>query len=308
MHRTNAILAGLGVDARPLDFWSRDGDFDILHFWGLEESHLLAARFARRYGKKIVLTPLVEYITPYTTLRFAASLVEGGARRRRRLAGMVDRFLAVNEQQGETLQRFYGVSSSKISVIPTILEDHFFQGAPPSGSLADGFSGFMLAPGNICARKNQMRLAEAAIISRTPVLFAGDVLGGETDYAEAFARLIAPHDFLRWNRWMDWPALQQAYRAAIGVVLPSFLEQQPTIGLEAAALGKPLLLGKKPYAYQKFYRGAYLARPSSVSDIARGLAALSANPAQYTPSRAVVQDCRSERVGAALKRIYEELM
>jgi glycosyltransferase involved in cell wall biosynthesis len=308
MHRTNALLSQAGVDVRPLDFWSRDGDFDILHFWGLEESHLLAARFARRYGKKIVLTPLVEYLTPYTRLRFAASWVEGGARRRIRLAKMVDRFLVVNEEQGEAMRQLYGVPAAKLEIIPTILDDGFFKEMPAVDGLPDGFSDFVLCPGNICARKNQIKLAEAAIATRTPVLFAGDAVGGEAAYAEAFERLIAPHAFLRWNRWMDWAALQQAYRAARAVALPSFHEQQPTVGLEAAALGKPLMLGEKPYAHQKFYRGAFLARPGSTSSIGEGLRALAAEPERYTPSRAVVQECRGERVAANLKRIYASLL
>jgi glycosyltransferase involved in cell wall biosynthesis len=165
----------------------------------------------------------------------------------------------------------------------------------------------MLAPGNICQRKNQINLAKAAIATRTPILFAGDVIGGEADYGRDFERLIAPHSFLRWNRWMDWPALQLAYRAARAVVLPSFHEQQPTIGLEAAALGKPLMLGEKPYAHQKFYRGAFLARPGSISHIVQGLNALVSKPAQYTPSRQFVQECRADRIAAKLKRIYQSL-
>ncbi len=308
MHRTNAILQAAGIDARPLDLWSRDGDFEILHFWGLEEAHLLAARFAKRYGKKIVLTPLVEYVTPYSVLRFSASLLEGAARRRIRLARMVDKFLVVNEAQGRTMQRLYRVPAHKIHIIPTILEEHFFQQAPQADALANGFSGFVLAPGNICARKNQIRLAQAAIATQTPVLFAGDTVGGEAPYGAEFEKLIEPHPFLRWNRWMDWPALQLAYRASRGVVLPSFLEQQPTIGLEAAALGKPLMLGDKPYAYQNFYRNAYLARPASVDHIAKGLSAMAADPARYTPPPGPVQDCRADRVVAKLKDIYASLV
>ena len=106
---------------------------------------------------------------------------------------------------------------------------------------------------------------------------------------------------------MDWAALQQAYRAARAVALPSFHEQQPTVGLEAAALGKPLMLGEKPYAHQKFYKGAFLARPNASRHIAEGLKALAADPARYTPSREVVQECRGERVATKLKRIYEAL-
>ncbi|HEY2010068.1 MAG TPA: glycosyltransferase family 4 protein [Rhizomicrobium sp.] len=308
MHRTLDVLQALGVDARPLDFWSRDGDFDIIHFWGFDATHLLAARFARRYGKKIVLTPLVQYLTPRARLRYLGAWLKGAARDRIALGKLVDRFLIVNELQGDTLRALYGVQQAKLDVIPTMLDDHFFDPAPRFDAVPDGFTSFLICAGNICARKNQLGLAEAAIAANAPILFAGDLVGGEEGYCDAFARLIAPYPFLRWNKWMAGPELQRAYRAAIGVVLPSFEEQQPTVGLEAAALGKPLMLGDRPYARQKFYRNAFLARPESVSHIVAGLKALVDEPARYTPPHDVIQECRADRVANKLRVIYGSLL
>jgi glycosyltransferase involved in cell wall biosynthesis len=309
MHRTLETLQACGVDARPLDFWSRDRDFDVMHFWGFDtDQHLTAARFAKRYNKKVVLTPLLQYLTPRSWIRYAGALVEGTARRRIALGRLVDRFLAVNEEQGRTLRLMYRVPQSKIEIVPTILDEHFFEPYQERAALADGFADFMLCAGNICARKNQLNLAHAAIESGTPILFAGDVNGGEEDYGERFARLIEPHGFLRWNTWMAWPELLTAYRAARGVVLPSFEEQQPTTGLEATALGKPLMLGRRPYARQKFYRGAFLAEPASRKDIGAGLRALLTEPARYTPPPQFAQECRADQVGTKLKRIFEELL
>jgi glycosyltransferase involved in cell wall biosynthesis len=309
MHRTLDVLRAQGVDARPLDFWSRDGDFEILHLWGFDAgAHMTTARFARAYGKKIVLTPLVQCLTPLARLRHAGAWLRGEARQRIALARLVDRFLAVNEQQGETLSQLYGVPAGHIEIVPTMIEDRFFEAAPASAALPDGFADYFICTGNICARKNQQRLAAAAIATGTPILFAGDVPGGEESYARDFARAIAPYPFLRWNRWMDWEELLTAYRASRGVVLPSFEEQQPTVGLEAAALGKPLLLGKRPYARQKFYAGAYLADPDSLDDIARGLRALETSPGLHTPPVAEVQACRGDRVGRQLQAIFAGLL
>lgn len=309
MHRTLEVLTAIGMDVKPLDFWSRDNDFDILHLWGFDPGlHLTTARFAKRYGKKIVLTPLVQYLTTKSCLRFAGSWLEGAARSRIALGRLIDRFLVVNEQQGETLRHLYRVPASKIGIVPTILDDLFFEPQPALQALGDGFAGFMLCAGNICTRKNQLKLAQAAIGTGTPVLFAGDVNGGEDEYVEQFSRLIAPHKFLRWNRWMARPELLEAYRAARGVVLPSFEEQQPTIGLEAAALGKPLMLGRLPYARQKFYRGAFLVDPASVPQIGEGLKAIVATPNRFIPSRATVEECRADRVAAHLKRIFEDVL
>src|SRR6185437_4107046 len=172
MHRTLEVLRARGVNACPLDFWSRDGDFDIIHFWGFDATHLLAAQFAHRYGKRIVLTPLVQYLTFGARMRYVVSLLEGAARDRISLGRLVNRFLIVNELQGDTLRAFYGVPQSKLDVIPTMLDDHFFDAEPRFESLTDGFAQFLICAGNICARKNQHRLAEAAITAGIPVLFA----------------------------------------------------------------------------------------------------------------------------------------
>lgn len=308
MHRTLEILQGLDVDAQPLDFWSRDASFDIIHFWGFDVGHLLTAKFAARYNKKLVLTPLLQYLTPNTWVRYLASRIEGRARPRLEFAGLIDRWLMVNEQQAETAQRFFRVPDRKIEIIPTILEDRFFMEQGPLASLPDGFSDFVLCAGNICERKNQLRLARAAAQLKCPVLFAGAPVGGEESYAAEFESYVARYPFLRWEKWLDWSDLLVAYRASHAVVLPSFEEQQPTCGLEAAALGKPLMLGTRPYARQKFYQNALLVEPRSVDEIARGLAALRTEPARYIPPAQFVAECRADRVGPNLMRIFADVL
>jgi hypothetical protein len=107
---------------------------------------------------------------------------------------------------------------------------------------------------------------------------------------------------------MDWEDLLTAYRASRGVVLASFEEQQPTVGLEAAALRKPLLLGKRPYARQKFYAGACLVDPDSVENIVEGLVALKKSPSFHTPPAEAVQACRADRIGRQLQAIFAGLL
>jgi hypothetical protein len=92
------------------------------------------------------------------------------------------------------------------------------------------------------------------------------------------------------------------------VVLPSFNEQQPTCGLEAAALGKALMLGRRPYALQKFYQNARLVEPGSVDQIAQGLRDMREKSARYVAPRIFVEECRTDMVGAKLKRIFESLI
>jgi hypothetical protein len=52
MIRTNDIFLSLDVDVRPLDWWSRDESYDILHVWGLNRQHQNLVQITKGYGKK----------------------------------------------------------------------------------------------------------------------------------------------------------------------------------------------------------------------------------------------------------------
>ena len=61
MIRTNELLQAFGLDAKPLNPWSKE-DFDIVHLWGLEESHRKIIEISKIHGKKIVMSPLLPYV------------------------------------------------------------------------------------------------------------------------------------------------------------------------------------------------------------------------------------------------------
>jgi glycosyltransferase involved in cell wall biosynthesis len=305
MHRTLQVMSQAGLDAKPLDFWNRDDQFDALHIWGLEDMHEQLVRTARQNGKKVVITPLLPYDTPGNRLRHLVRRVQGRRRALLSILRHTDKLLVVNDLQVEAAVRIFGYPRSQVEIIPTIVDEAFF--APTTEEPLDDLRGYVVCAGNIWPRKNQVRLAEAALAADVPVVFVGNVMGGEQAYTAEFAALVARSTSLRWHKWVSSPDLKRIFRNAAGVALPSFIETQPAAGLEAAALRKPLLLGSRPYARQSFYRNAYLADPASTADIGRGLRRLLDDPAAHTPPADLIQQCRPDVVGENLKRIFVSL-
>lgn len=307
MVRTNEVLRSVGVDARPLNWWARDESFDILHVWGLNRQHQNLIRIAKDYGKKVVMTPLLPYLSPTTYMRHWLGLVEGRKRLDMDILRHVDVMLVVNQLQAETAAKLYGFPRRFIEIVPTILDPIFFDQAVVQPPL-DNFKNYVVCAGNILPRKNQIRLAQAALKVGCPIVFAGNAMGGEDTYTEAFQRLVNDNPSLKWYKWLSSGDIYRLMSNAKAIALPSFEECQPTIGLEAVALQKPLLLANKSYAHQEFYTGAKLVEPKSVDSIAAGLLQIITSPSQYTPKQHLVNDCRPDIVAIKLNNIFEKLV
>jgi glycosyltransferase involved in cell wall biosynthesis len=214
----------------------------------------------------------------------------------------------VNEAQAETARKLMGIAPERIAVIPHLVDAEYFSCG--QGSSEDNHGDYVLCTGNVCARKNQLRLAEAARTAECPLLIVGNVLEGEERYGDALARLCDREPGIRWLPAMPGGSAQlvAAYRAARVVALPSLEETQPISLLEAAAARKALVTSDLPFARQGHYRNAYLVRPRSISSIAAGLRAAMAAPERYTPPASAVQGCSGERVATGYRRVFERVV
>lgn len=303
MVRTHEALHSVGVDARPLDYWSREEEFDILHVWGLEPQHQDLVRIAKDYGKKVVMTALLPYLTPMTYLYHWA----GRTKQAREILRYVDVLLVVNQLQADTAAKIYGFPRQSIEIIPTILNPLFFDSIAVPKPL-DDLKNYIVCAGNILPRKNQIRLAQAALQAGCSVVFIGNTMGGDQAYADEFHLIIEANPSLKWYKWLSWEDLYRVLRNATAIALPSFRECQPASGLEAAALQKPLLIAKRPYAYQEFYKGAMMVDHKSVESIANGLMQIMAKPKRYIPNQDLINECRTEVVALKLRHIFEQLI
>lgn len=305
MGRTLEVMREFGLDAKPLDFWNREDRFDALHVWGLHSMHENLVRAAKKNGKSVVITPLLPDLTLRGWCGHAVRTLQGRRWTLLSILRHTDRLLVVNDLQVESAVKMFRYPRNQVEIIPTIVDSEFFLDVTEDP--VDDLRNYIVCAGNIWPRKNQVRLAKAAIQAKIPVVFVGNVMGGEAAYTAEFEALVRTSPSLRWHKWVSLPDLRRIFRNANGVALPSFMETQPASGLEAGALQKPLLLGRRPYARQSFFHNAYLADPTSLDDIARGLRSLRDTPEAHIPRRDTVQQCRPEIVGRNLKRVFSSL-
>jgi len=305
MRRTLEVMRAHGVDAAPLDFWSRDADFDVVHCWGLEPAHQTIVKAAKHYKKRVIVTALLPYLSLRTRIRHYGALIEGRRRVLMEILRHTDRLCVHNELQADTAVKLFGMDSAKVEVIPCILDPALFE--PQPAQPLDDLRDYILCIGNVWPRKNQLRLAQAARRVECPVMFLGSPMGGEDDYNAEFQKLVERTPYFRWYHWVPEKDVRRALYNCVGVALPSFEETQPGAPLEGAAMGKPVLMGDRLYATQKYYKGAYLADPASVKSIAAGLESLRTNPQAHVPPRNFVLDCHPDRIGARFREIIDSL-
>lgn len=297
-----------GANISRLDPWSRDDQFDILHLWGLNIANLNMAEWAKRAGKRVVVTTLLPYFSPIGWVRNLASLVAGPARIRRKFVKMVDKLVVVNDLQAKSARTLLGFSGDKIHVIPNIIQEQYF--AAGNDKIVSNDDGYVLCTGNICPRKNQLTLARVCIKLNIPLLIVGDVLTGEGAYGRDLEKFIAGNSSSRWIRGLPTGSaeLVEVYRRAAAFALISHNETQPISLLEAAAVGKPLLIADRPYARQEFYRNAMLVNPCSIDSIMRGLNTLLADPNKYLPNEFELRRCARSVVGKNYVALYTEVL
>jgi glycosyltransferase involved in cell wall biosynthesis len=298
-----------GVEAEKIDPWSRDSQFDILHLWGLEIANQATIKFAKNAGKKVVVTALLSYFeTLEEKIRNLASTFIGPARIVRDIVPYLDGLVVVNDLQKEIAIRHYGVSEAIIKVIPHVVDDAFFQSQQDDKKPEIGGQ-YILCAGNLCKRKNQLKLVQACLAGGHELVLVGATLHGEEAYAQQIQELIRKNGNIRWIPEVkaNSPELVELYRRAKGFALCSYGEQQPISALEAAACGKPLLLGARKYAQQIFYKNACTADPNSVAEIEKGIQKIKANPDQFKVPVAILEQCRESHVGNSYRELYREL-
>jgi glycosyltransferase involved in cell wall biosynthesis len=302
---------GVGADITPLDFWRREADFDLLHFWSvLGPTHSDAIKWAHAGGKKVMLSTLLHYPGWRSFVQHLASLASGPARLLRPMLAALDCITVVNEAQAKYLVGTVRFPAEKVAVVPNVVEDIFFGTGDTQSGAAVGIENYVLCVGNICLRKKQLSLIGACRKLGVPLLLVGRTLTGEEAYGQAVAEAVSATESVRWIPWLNPGSaeLAAAYRGARVFALLSRIEQQPISALEAAATRTPLVLADRPWAKQEFYQHAVLADASSVDTIAMALRKALDNPDQHCPPTSVIQQCRKEEVGAAYMAVYQRLV
>ncbi|MDC0117762.1 glycosyltransferase family 4 protein, partial [Flavobacteriaceae bacterium] len=295
-----------GIDASKIDTWSRDNDFDIIHLWGIGPTNYNIIDWTIKSKKKIIATVLIPY---YDTLRLKLSYLKNiNSTFQKQLIsyyGKIDKIVVVNDLQSNALNKYYKVPTSKIEIIPNIIEDNYF--VVPVFNFAETYKvkDYILCTGNISSRKNQLNLAYACANLKLDLVLIGNILDGEKTYAQKLEELTQKNTSIKWIKELPKGSeeLASAYFYCKIFALPSKDETQPISALEAAAMEKQLILNDRAYAKQEYYQGAVLARTTSVGDIETALKiALKRKPITHKNQK--LFECKKEAVGESYKKVY----
>ena len=309
MINTLEAVKKAGVDADKLDIWSRHNDFEIIHLWGVGPNNYEIIDWAKKAGKKIVATVLSPY---YDTTKSRLGYYYRKFFRVRQLTryyALIDKIVVLNELQLKVLRNYYGVSPSKMEIIPNIVEEKYFE--IPSFEFPQKYKieKYVLCTGNISPRKNQHNLAAACIHLNLTLVLIGNVLDGEERYGKKLEQLISGHKNILWLSELPKASdeLTAAYYYCSLFALPSYEETQPISALEAVAMRKPLLLMNRQYAKQEFYKGAILCKSGSIKDIEASLKKSFGVKGNSLENIAILE-CKENNVGKKYKDCYLNLM
>jgi glycosyltransferase involved in cell wall biosynthesis len=283
-------LAEEGVRARFWRPWEqRLGDSDVLHLFGSQPEHLPLVREARRRGIAVVLSPIAWFDwrslwrEPWPWPRRAAACAKFWLRSaaprlpswRRELYHACDLLLPNSAAEAEQLVRYFGVAPQRIRVVVNGADERFAQGDGRLFARRAGGFHFVLYPGRIEPRKNQLGFLRAMRDTIVPIVVLGDPVPGHEQYDAACRRAAGPNVRFLPRIEHDDPLLASAYAACGCLVLASWFETPGLVALEAGMSGVPLVLPEAGSAREYFGPLAEYVRPGQPGDLrAKVLAAL----------------------------------
>lgn len=262
------ICQDAGLDAAPIAGMDKEDRPDIIHYWGLDPSFEVPMIRARNAGVINVVTALLPFAPGgLTNLSYLAKR-RLYRLRRRRLLGLTDHLVVLTQEQRQIAHRQFGFPTNRISVIPGVVSAPFW-----SSVMTHKPGAYVIAIGNICHRKNQVALAEAARESPFDLVVAGAAFPGELDYFDQFIALVksTPQVEYLGDIPAASPTLIRAYQECRAFALLSEAETQPVAALEAAVVGAPLLLLSRPYTTQSCFAGAMTVRSTAASAVNNAL-------------------------------------
>jgi glycosyltransferase involved in cell wall biosynthesis len=294
-------LTDSGVDIIYSDLWEKLRKAEIVHHWGTGYAHYDNMCWAKKSGQKIVQTTLTSYYeTQKESVRgFIGRLISEG-RISKKCYDMADAVVVVNAGQADALNRIYGIRFRKIHVIPNIVPEQFYQAVLLR-------KGYWVCSGNICQRKNQVRIARAAILAQVKLVIIGKKIEGETAYTDELIEIVKnSRGLIRLIPGM--PRESDDYIRILsesdGLILASYQEQQPIIALEMLVMRKKIILSNRQYAKEFPFIDAVLVNHACEKSIAEGI--LTAT--KMDSNRDVNYNAYTSRaVGGAYRELYSNI-
>ncbi|OWK98335.1 hypothetical protein AP75_06980 [Kaistella haifensis DSM 19056] len=289
-----------------IDVWSRDGDYDIAHFWGLEAGNFNNILWAKNSGKKIVITVLLSYYERLISVVYDKfSKYIGYKKFQLEILKLVDAVIVVNDLQKNVAEKVFKIAPEKLFVIPNIVHENFLDNSLP---ITD--ENYILCTGNICARKNQVNLAKACLNADASLILVGKVLPGEEEYGKNLQQIVDASKNITWIKGLpeSSPELVKLVKNCSVFALLSKSETQPISILEAISMNKQLLLSNRKYAQQSYFKNAMTVDPDNVENMTQGINEILKNKNAYRADPKFLEDFKGVNVANHYKEVYETVM
>ena len=275
-------LPAAGVNARLWRPWEDSlAGVDCLHLFGSLPEHAELVATAHNCGVPVALSTIAWFDGPSLwreprslAWRLTASAKFWGralcpriSSWRRRLYQSVDLLLPNSRAEADQLVRYFGVPKHRIHVVPNGADERFAEGSPAAFARLAGGRGFVLYPGRIEPRKNQLGFLKAMQGTDTSIVILGDVVPGQERYLDACRRAAGDKVKFIGRVGHDSPLLASAYAACGCVALASWFETPGLVALEAGMSGVPLVLPNVGAAPEYFGNLAEYVAPNNPREI-----------------------------------------
>jgi len=316
-------LGDVGVDAHFWRPWEdRLAEFDCLHLFGSEPEHLALARSARALNIPVALSTIAWFDLascwrePWPLARRLAACGKFALRAavprlnswRRELYHAVDLLLPNSHAEAAQLIRYFGVPAERIQIVPNGADLRFARGDSEPFARRVGGQRFVLYPGRIEPRKNQLNFLRAMQGVAAPIVILGNAVPGHEAYYAECRRAAGPYVRFIDRLDHDDPLLASAYAAAGCLALTSWYETPSLAALEAGMSGLPLVLPSGGCAREYFGDQANYVSPIDLAGIRRATLAALARGRSPQLAAWVRQNYSWRAAAAATREAYEKIL
>jgi glycosyltransferase involved in cell wall biosynthesis len=258
--KTSEYLKRRGIEVRPIDSLpSSWRGCDLLHIFGTTREGLEVARGAKSHGVPVALStiswydPWVSWRLEPTGWRRVRSVAGWGVRRlvpsvsswRRELLHLCDLLLPNSQAEARQLQQLFAVPARKIAVVPNGVDERFAHGDAGLFERHFGLRDFVLVPGRIEPRKNQLNVLRSLWGSGLSVVVLGDPHPNHRGYADECRRESDVGVTFVGRLEHGSPLLAAANAAARVIVLASWFETPGLAALEGALAGTQIVVTER---------------------------------------------------------------
>jgi glycosyltransferase involved in cell wall biosynthesis len=291
-------LTKMGVQVDLYDQWSpRIKDYDIFHFFSAMPGSLQLCDYVKKQGLKLVISPNL-WITEQTKHLYPFDDVKN-------ILSIADVIVVNSKMERDVLSSVLGIDIGKFSVVYNGVEEVFFQDVSPDIFRAYYHidKPYILNVANVEQRKNQLQFLKVqSKISDISLITIGHVR--DYEYYQECMKVGGGRYVVLDPLPYASELLRSAIKGAEFFVMPSTLETPSIAALEAATMGKNVLITQEGSTREYFLDFASYLDPSDDASIAEAIVKVS----EKEDSGEIVSYMKQfqwSKVVVALKKIYE---